>query len=121
MKANTTMNFTTRKLTDKQLIKICSQFRTGVIGRGASKNKCFMVSAPLHAYLKWLKVECALVEGFVTIGEMITNHYWLSLPDDRIIDPTADQFNEIKGKNMPKVYLGEKPDWYMKKKEKVKK
>jgi hypothetical protein len=109
-----------RIITDKQIVKICSQFRTGVIGRGKSKNKCYMVTAPLHAYLKFLKIECDLIEGFVTIGEQITNHFWITLPDKRIIDPTADQFNEIKGKDMPKVYLGEKPTWYMLKKVKQK-
>lgn len=114
--------FQKRKLTDKQLLKICSQFRTGVLGsRGKSHNKCYMVTAPLHAYLKFLKIECELVEGFVTIGEAITNHFWLLLPDGRIIDPTADQFNEVRQKDMPKVYLGEKPDWYMNKKAKKQK
>jgi hypothetical protein len=110
------MDLTKRQLTDKQLLKICSQFRYGVIGRGKSKNKCYMVAAPLHGYLQFLRVDCTLVEGFVTIGEQITNHFWILLPDGRIIDPTADQFNDIKERDMPKVYIGEKPSWYMEKK-----
>lgn len=79
-----------------------------------------MVTAPLQSYLSFLKVESKLIEGFVTIGEAITNHYWIELPDGRIIDPTADQFNEIKKQDMPKVYLGQKPDWYMLKKKQKK-
>lgn len=111
------MDWNKRKLSDKELIRICSQFRTGVLGaRGKPKDKCYMVTAPLQSYLKFLKVEGALVEGFVTIGECITNHFWILLPDNRIIDPTADQFNGYKDRNMPKVYLGEKPNWYMEKK-----
>ena len=110
-----------RQLKDKELLKICSQFRYGVIGRGKANRKCYMITAPLCSYLKFLKIECTMIEGFVTIGENITNHFWILLPDGRIIDPTADQFNEIKGLEMPKVYLGQKPDWYMIPKSKIRK
>lgn len=57
-----------------------------------------------------------MIEGYVTASQDITNHFWILLDDGRIIDPTADQFNEIKKINAPKVYLGEKPNWYMLKK-----
>lgn len=110
-----------RKLSDKELIKICNQFRSGVLGRSKSKNKCFMVSSPLFSYLRFLKIECELTKGYVTIGENITEHFWITLPDCRIIDPTADQFNEIRKAEMPKVYLGEKPNWYMENKITVRK
>jgi hypothetical protein len=109
------------KLNDKTLIQLSTQFRYGVIGRKSSSKECYKVAAPLCAYFKFLKVECSLIEGYVTIGEAITNHYWLALPDGRILDPTADQFNEVKKQNMPKVYLGEKPQWYMEKKSKKQK
>lgn len=113
--------FNKRKLSDKELVKICTQFRYGVIGRKPSKGKCYMITAPLQSYLYFLKIESKLIEGFVTIGENITNHYWMELPDNRILDATADQFNEFKNIEMPKVYLGEKPEWYMNKKQKIKK
>lgn len=105
-------------ITDKGLLKLCRQFKAGVLGRKKSKDQCYRVCAPLHSYLSFLKIDCKLIEGYVTIGENITNHYWIELPDGRIVDPTADQFNEIKKQDMPKVYLGELPNWYMKSKKK---
>lgn len=40
-------------------------------------------------------------------------HHWVLLhPDGRIIDPTASQFNNLTGKNMPDIYFGAPPDWY---------
>lgn len=102
----------------KSLHDIALKFRKGVIGNTSSKDKCFMVAAPLCSYLRFCKYECRLIEGFVTIGEHITNHYWIELEDGMILDPTADQFNSVKGKDMPKVYIGERPDYYMNKKKK---
>ena len=52
------------------------------------------------------------------IGKDIFNHYWLKLPDGRILDPTASQFKTPEGEEMPKMYLGEKPKWYKLKKNK---
>ena len=112
------MDFNKRKLTDADLIKLSTQFRYGVIGRTKSWGKCLLVTSPLYCYLKFLKVDCKMIEGYVTIGDNITNHYWILLPDNRILDATADQFNEVREKQMPKVFVGEKPDWYMEKKKK---
>jgi hypothetical protein len=102
-------------MTDKNLIRICTQFRAGVLGgkNEKSKDKCLWVSSPLCSYLNFLKVKCRMIEYCVTIGENITYHHCILLDDGRIIDPTADQFNEIRKLEMPKVYLGEKPSHYM--------
>lgn len=68
---------------------------------------CFAVCAPLQGYLDLLGIQTEMVCGEV----MGQEHYWLSLPDGRIIDPTADQFNGQLVK-MPKVYIGLRPVVY---------
>lgn len=108
-------------ISDKRLLQICGQFRKGVLGNGRSNGKCFMINAPLSTYLRFIKVDNKLIEGFVTVLDRITNHYWILLSDGRIIDAAADQFNDARKKEMPKVYLGERPDWYMLRKNKNKK
>lgn len=89
----------------KKLLKTVTAFREGILVGGPSKNKCWIVSAPLCGYLSMCGVEVRLVEGKV-------NHWFLELPDGRIIDPTSDQFKKPDGSPMPKVYIGEKPEWY---------
>ena len=39
-------------------------------------------------------------------------HFYLLLPDGRILDPTASQFIAPDGSDMPEIYLGAKPEWY---------
>lgn len=73
---------------------------------------CFATSAPLQGYLSMLDIETELIEGEIKIEKNIYHHVWLRLPDGRILDPTADQFDCPNGSAMPKVYLGIKPNWY---------
>lgn len=93
-------------MTDKQLIKFVNSFRYGIVGRRRSQFMCFAVCAPLAPLLRLSGVEAVMREGLVKfpIGE--GNHFWIELEDGRVIDPTADQFNEILGLNLPKIYLG---------------
>lgn len=71
------MDWNKRKLSDKELIRICSQFRTGVLGaRGKPKDKCYMVTAPLQSYLKFLKnkeIGKALERQFQTLHQCIVS------------------------------------------------
>lgn len=90
-------------MTDTELLKYVTEFRKGILGRHASKAMCLAVCMPLSCLLTLEGVENTLVEG--EVGEW--NHYWLELPDGRILDPTADQF----GGFLP-VYLGPlPPEW----------
>lgn len=83
----------------KELAKIISGFRHGLLEGRKSAMMCFAVCAPLSTYLNFVYgLDTKLVEGRVKGRE----HYWLELPDGDIIDPTADQFD----KKMPKVYIG---------------
>jgi hypothetical protein len=90
-------------LTDAQLIAYASAFRMGIIGRDSSARKCFMVCAPLAGLLETIGVKAELVQS--DLGWM--NHFWLRLEDGRVLDPTADQFNDVdEDAKMPAVYLG---------------
>lgn len=92
-------------ISDKELKKICSEFRKGILCGEDSKMKCAMVTLPLRGYLKMIGVETCVIEG--VFGDY--NHLWLELPDGRVIDCTADQFNR-RGCKYPKVYIGKPLD-----------
>lgn len=67
---------------------------------------CFAVCGPLQPLLSLAGVETELVEAWFKREYGEQNHYWLKLPDGRILDPTADQFG------LPAVYLGPIPEDY---------
>lgn len=88
--------------TDKQLKTFSSEFRDELLDRMSSKGKCAMVSWALQGYLSFaLGLKSKVYES--QVGKW--NHLWLMLPDGRVLDCTADQFNKKKMK-YPKVYLG---------------
>lgn len=89
--------------TDKQLLKIATEFRKGILGRRKSHRMCGMVCFGLQGYLRFLGFPTRVCEGIVGDG----NHIWLELPDGRVLDPTADQFNN--GETIyPPVYMGDR-------------
>lgn len=95
--------------TDKaKIIQIIKGFRGGMLGNRKAKSMCFMTCYALVGYLHFAGYSCDLVEGLVWNCQ----HYWIRLPDGCIADPTADQFNQPNGEPMPKIYYGEKPEWY---------
>lgn len=91
------------------LRRIVSGFRSGVLNRRRSKDRCWMVSAPLQALLVVLGHDCELTEGQIRERP----HFWITLRDGRIIDATADQFRDPDGEKMPTIYIGAKPSWYV--------
>jgi hypothetical protein len=99
-------------MSDKEIKRICLDFRKGLLGKKSSELMCFAVSSPLQAVLSLCDYETKLVSGEVKTCCYTINHYWLEMEDGRIIDATADQFNDA-GKKMPKVYIGEKPEFYL--------
>ena len=101
---------------DKELIRVATSFTKGVLGKKEPTGMCYAVSCSLQGYLSLCDLETELIEGDIKIGKDIFNHYWLKLPDGRILDPTASQFKTPEGEEMPKMYLGEKPKWYKLKK-----
>ncbi len=99
-------------MTDKQIIKIASDFRRGIIGKNTSNDRCFMVTAPLQSILDMYGIETKIIEGELELNENLHQHFWLELNDSRILDATSDQFKTPTNEEMPKVFLGQKPKWY---------
>lgn len=104
------MQKVTNKLFTMNLRNTVLSFRKGLLDGRPSDQMCFVVCWPLHGFLNTLGIACDLIEG--NVKGVSSNHYWLKLPDGRIIDPTADQFNSDYYK-MPKVYIGPKPEHYV--------
>lgn len=88
---------------DRQLKYFATEFRRGILAGKPSDLMCFAICAPLQSLLKAThNLDLELVEGRVSNCD----HFWLKLPDGRVLDPTADQFNDLGFPRMPKVYLG---------------
>jgi hypothetical protein len=89
-------------MTDKRLLAIGKNFRRGIVDKNSSNRYCYMVCAPLAGYLHYLDMVVEVVEG--EVGD--NQHFWIRLPDGRVLDPTADQFNDQVSSPLPPVYLG---------------
>lgn len=101
---------------EEQLRRECLGFRNGILGRRSSYRMCDAVCWPLQAWLSFaLKVQTDLRHGDMPMNggnDGTMEHWWLELPDGRIIDPTADQLQMFGHPKMPKVFIGPKPDFY---------
>lgn len=93
---------------DKQLLKFATSFRKGILGNNSSHSMCAAVCWPLAGLLRAGGVECEAVESDLSEMEdgWLMNHIWIRLPDGRVLDPTADQFNGKGFDSLPPVYLG---------------
>jgi hypothetical protein len=100
----------------KNISDIVSEFRNGMLGSKSSGQMCFALGSALVGYLSFCGIKCELTEG--NIGDW--NHYWLTMPDKTIIDPTSDQFKKPDGSDMPLVYVGPKPEWYLTERKEIK-
>lgn len=81
-------------MNDDDLITFVTGFREGLLEDRRSGGMCFAVCSPLSTLLRLHGVENEIVESRIA-------HWFLRLPDGRVLDPTADQFG------MEEVYLGE--------------
>lgn len=94
-------------ISDKKLTTFCREFRKGLLGRMSSKGKCAMLSWALHGYLSSaMGLDTKVYKG--DVGNW--NHLWLVMPDGRVIDCTADQFNPKNKRKYPQVYIGKPLD-----------
>jgi hypothetical protein len=108
------------KFDDVKLLKTVKGFRKGILDRRKPNLMCYAVCAPLHCFLKMGGIASELKEVCVVQGPEVWFHWYLELPDGRILDPTASQFKTPTGDQMPEIYLGERPSWYQMKKDKRK-
>lgn len=91
----------------RELKRVASEFRKGLLGSDPSDGKCAMVCLPLAGYLEMFGLRVKVVESdFGTV-----NHFWIELENGEILDPTADQFSG-KFLKLPKVYVGPVPEIY---------
>ncbi len=90
--------------------RISREFRKGLLGKKSSNGMCFAVCSALAGYLRFVGQECEVTEGEISHWQ----HFWITLPDGIIIDPTADQLLKPDGNDMPEFYIGRKPEWYKK-------
>lgn len=93
-------------MTDNELTKYATEFRAAIIGDASSAWWCAGISAPLCSAFLALGQTVEIVEcdlGYCT-------HVFLRLPNGRVLDPTADQFNWCSRVELPGVYLGEPSD-----------
>ena len=95
-------------MTNNQIKKYASDFRKGLLKDYPSESMCFVVTSPLATLLILEGIQCELTEGMV--GKC--HHFWIEFPNGNILDPTADQFKTPEGQDMPKVYIGQLPEWY---------
>lgn len=78
--------------TDTEIIKIAKGFTKGILNGKNTVDMCYMVCSPLVSYLSACGIECALTEGEINHCENKLHHFWITLSNGKIIDPTADQF-----------------------------
>ena len=93
-------------MTDDELRQIAWDFRVGMIGDTASSEGCcFIISEPLVWLLRSYGLSCELAGcDFPEASETeAANHFWIALPDGRVLDPTFDQFCS---EEQVAVYLG---------------
>lgn len=103
-------------MTDKKLNKIVTEFVTGLLKKAkvTHAGNCYTMCQILKPYLSGLfDIETLINNCKVKQGRKKTNHYYLlRVKDGIIIDATASQFKDPDGEQMPKVFIGYKPDWY---------
>lgn len=95
-------------MTDAELIEFASEFRDGILDGTPSAMACAMVCEPLVTLLNMSGVQCSIAKtDAIRTSYGSCNHVWIALADGRVLDPTADQFND-EGLDLPPVYLGRK-------------
>lgn len=102
-------------ISDKSLIRAVRSFTKELLKpyEGNTFMMCNYVCMPLSSYLEFCGIPNTLGSCEVDSDGATWSHCYLQLSDGRILDPTANQFNNPHtGEAMPHYYLGIKPDWY---------
>lgn len=101
-------------MNQREIKRQATAFVKGLLGGDSPGGMCYAVSAALQGYLSFAGVQCGLEKCWIADRKSgHWQHYYLRLPNGRILDPTASQFNRMLGRQMPLVYIGDKPDWYL--------
>ena len=104
-------------MTDKILNKLVTEFVVGLLKKANINNagNCFTMCQILQPYLLLIfGIYTIIINTKVKQGRKKVNHFYLlRVKDGIIIDATSSQFKNPNGERMPKVLIGEKPDWYL--------
>jgi hypothetical protein len=93
-------------MNDAELVEFATEFRKGLLNGDSPSMACGMVCHPLVTLLNMSGVPCSIATTLAIRTKYGTcNHVWIALDDGRVLDPTADQFND-EGLSLPPVYLG---------------
>lgn len=98
--------------TDDELIALAWDFRVQLIGeRGMSFGMGSTIAAPLASHLNdhGLDVELCESDHSDLPNSPWHEHYWIALPDGRVLDPTYDQFFE---EEPEPVYIGKATEFH---------
>lgn len=105
------------RVSEDEFREILEDFVQGLLKRANVKHagNCYTMSQILKPYVGGLfAINTLIVNAKVKQGRRKVNHYYLmNVKDGSIIDGTASQFKTPEGKQMPQVYIGKKPDWYL--------
>ncbi len=104
-------------VTDKELKIILTEFVEGLLKTAKCKHagNCYTMCQILKPYLstifgiQTLINNCNIKQG----GKNVNHYYLLRVKDGIIIDATASQFKKLNGQQMPKMFIGRKPSWYV--------
>lgn len=89
---------------DAELTAYAGEFRDAALSGASSDRMCAALSWPLAAALNTLGIKAQLIE---TVFEENRNHVFIRMVDSRVLDVTADQFNERYHRPIfSSVYLG---------------
>lgn len=101
---------------DRELKNIISDLTTDLLKKSKCNHagNCYAMCQILKPYLSCLfGVETLINNTKVKQGRRKINHYYLlRIKDGIIIDPTSSQFKNPDGTKMPKVFIGQIPNWY---------
>lgn len=104
-------------MTDAKLKIEITCFVNGLLKKAKCKHagNCYAMCQILKPYLScFFKVETLINNAKVKQGRKKVNHYYLfRIKDGIIIDPTASQFKKPDGTQMPKIFIGKMPEWYV--------
>jgi hypothetical protein len=90
-------------MSNEDIKKLAKHFTAGLLQGKSTVDMCYIVCSPLVSYLNFCGIECSLTEGELN---GIYHHFWITLSDGRIIDPTANQFGLLN------VWARKQPSYY---------
>ncbi len=90
-----------------KILLLAETFTLATLSCENSQGKCFIISCPLSLHLENNGFQNNIYAGHFKDNPLYA-HFWLTLENEVIIDPTIRQFYD----DAPQIYIGKKPDDY---------